>query len=64
MTLAVQVSKHQTTRPEKVVAETGHTGFSNGPLQASGNGDGNGNHFTGTRSSSGNKLSSGRVARC
>ncbi|GAA1096544.1 hypothetical protein [Nocardiopsis metallicus] len=64
VTLTVQVRKHRTAWPDKVVAETSQTGFSNGTLRASGNCDGNGTYFTETRSSSGNKLSSGRVNRC
>ncbi|MGW5876803.1 hypothetical protein ACWFMI_09690 [Nocardiopsis terrae] len=64
VTLTVQVRKHRTAWPDKVVAESSQTGFSNGPLDASGNCDGNGTYFTEARSSSGNKLSSERVNRC
>ena len=64
VTLTVQVRKHRAAWPDKVVAEARRTGFSNGSLKASGGCDGNGTYFTETRSSSGNKLSSGRVNRC
>ena len=64
VTLTVQVRKHRPAWPDKVVAETSRTGFSNGSLTASGGCDGNGTYFTETRSSSGNKVSSGRVNRC
>ncbi|WP_017604209.1 hypothetical protein [Nocardiopsis alkaliphila] len=64
VTLTVQVRKHRAAWPDKVVAEAHRTGFSSGSLRASGGCDGNGTYFTETRSSSGNKLSSGRVNRC
>ena len=64
VTLTVQVRKHRSAWPDKVVAESSQTGFSNGTLRATGRCDGNGTYFTETRSSSGNKLSSGRVNRC
>lgn len=64
VTLTVQVRKHRTAWPDKAVAESKQTGFSNGTLRASGNCDGNGTYFTETRSSSGNKLSSGRESLC
>ncbi|WP_017587845.1 hypothetical protein [Nocardiopsis ganjiahuensis] len=64
VTLTVQVRRHRTAWPDKVVAETSRTGFSNGDLRASGNCDGQGTYFTETRSSSGNKLSSGRTTLC
>lgn len=64
VTLEVQVRKHRTAWPDKVVAETSRTGFSNGSLTARDSCDGNGTYFTEARSSSGNKISSGRVNRC
>ncbi|PDP87205.1 hypothetical protein CQJ94_13505 [Glycomyces fuscus] len=64
VTLTVQVRKHRPAWPDKVVAEAGRSGFGNGSLRADGTCDGNGTYFTETRSSSGNKVSSGRVNRC
>jgi hypothetical protein len=64
VTLTFQVRKHRSAWPDKVVAEAGQSGFTNGSVTARGNCDGNGTYFTETRSSSGNKLSSGRVTRC
>ena len=64
VTLTVQVRKHRVAWPDKVVAEARRTHFAGGGLRASGKCDGNGTYFTETRSSSGNKLSSGRVNRC
>ncbi|WP_285729144.1 hypothetical protein [Nocardiopsis sp. ATB16-24] len=64
VTLTVQVRKHRVAWPDKVVAEAGRTHFANGVLRATGKCDGNGTYFTETRSSSGNKISSGRVDRC
>ncbi|GHC72746.1 hypothetical protein GCM10007079_06150 [Nocardiopsis terrae] len=53
-----------TASPDRVVAGSSRTGFSKGPLDASGNCGGNGTYFTEARSPSGNELSSGRVDRC
>jgi hypothetical protein len=64
VTLTVQVRKHRPAWPDEVVAESSQTGFSNNVLRASGRCDGNGTYFTEARSSSGNKVSSGRVNRC
>ncbi|NYH52930.1 MULTISPECIES: hypothetical protein [Nocardiopsis] len=64
VTLTVQVRKHRPAWPDKVVAEASRTGFRNSSFSADGRCDGNGTYFTETRSSSGNKLASGRANRC
>ncbi|MCY9786877.1 hypothetical protein KIK06_23625 [Nocardiopsis sp. EMB25] len=64
VTLTVEVRKHRRAWPDSSVAETTRTNFSSGNLTAHGNCEGNGTYFTEIRSSTGNKLSSGRVNRC
>ncbi|WP_201294701.1 MULTISPECIES: hypothetical protein [unclassified Nocardiopsis] len=63
-TLTVQVRRHRTAWPDRVVAESRRSGFGNGSLAAHGKCDGNGVYFTETRSSTGNRVTSGRVNRC
>ncbi len=64
VTLTVQVRKHRPAWPDKVVAEASRSGFGNSSFAANGKCDGNGTYFTEARSSTGNKLSSGRANRC
>ncbi|MEV2278224.1 hypothetical protein AB0I72_21830 [Nocardiopsis sp. NPDC049922] len=64
VTLTVQVRKHRPAWPDLTVAETTRTDFTSGNLTARGGCEGKGTYFTETRSSTGNKLASGRVNRC
>jgi len=63
VTLTVRVRK-DVFGPDINAAEIVRANFSNGSLTASGSCRGNGSYFTETLSSSGNKISSGRVNRC
>lgn len=65
VTLTVLVNKDVSLLPDPTAGVISRSGFLNGSLMANGDcSHGRGSYYTETRSSSGNKIQSGRVTRC